>query len=163
FYTGNCHKWLLAPTGAGFLVIGPGNEDRLHPLHVSWGYRAEQYPLGEQDVIRHDPNLRDKFGSTPRTRFVEFEGTRDVCPWLAVPDAIDFQVGIGIDRIRGRIAELVDYTRMRIGASGLKPATPSLPALRGSMTAFELPITGPKKANALRQSIWKHRIEVPVI
>jgi isopenicillin-N epimerase len=163
FYTGNCHKWMLAPTGAGFLVIGPGNEDRLQPLHASLGYRAEQYPLGEHTAGRRDPDTRDAFGSTPRTRLLEFEGTRDVCPWLAVPDAIDFQAGIGVDRIRLRIAELVEYTRLRIGAIGLPPATPSLPALRGSMTAFELPFFGPKKANALRQSIWKQRIEVPVI
>src|SRR5262249_39362353 len=163
FYTGNCHKWMLAPTGAGFLVLGPGNQDRLQPLHVSWGYRAEQYPLGEQDASRRDPDARDTFGSTPRTRFLEFEGTRDVCPWLAVPEAIDFQTGIGVDRIRQRIAELVEYTRSRIGAIGLPPATPPLPALRGSMTAFELPVVGPKDANALRQAIWKRRIEVPVI
>ncbi|HJZ89464.1 MAG TPA: aminotransferase class V-fold PLP-dependent enzyme [Gemmataceae bacterium] len=163
FYTGNCHKWMLAPTGAGFLVLGPGNQHRLQPLHVSWGYRAEQYPLGEQDASRRDPDARDTFGSTPRTRFLEFEGTRDVCPWLAVPEAIDFQAGIGVDRIRQRIAELVEYTRSRIGAIGLPPATPPLPALRGSMTAFELPVVGPKDANALRQAIWKRRIEVPVI
>ena len=31
------------------------------------------------------------------------------------------------------------------------------------MTAFELPARGPAKAAVLRQAIWKHRIEVPVI
>lgn len=163
FYTGNCHKWLLAPTGAGFLVIGPGNEDRLEPLHVSWGYRPNEYPLGEQDSGRRDPDGKDAFGSTPRTRFLEFEGTRDICPWLAVPEAIDFQAKIGVERIHQRVAELAGYTRERIGSLGLKLATPMTPTMHGSMTAFDLPMKGPAKAAALRQAIWKHRIEVPIV
>src|SRR5258708_33463490 len=36
FYAGNCHKWLLAPTGSGFLYFGPGSEERVQPLQVSW-------------------------------------------------------------------------------------------------------------------------------
>lgn len=163
FYTGNCHKWMLAPTGAGFLVFGPGNEDRLEPLHVSWAYKTDQYPLGEQDHTRRDANAPDVFGSTPRTRFLEFEGTRDVCPWLAVPDAIDFQAGIGVEQIHRRIADLVGYTRDRIGAVGVKLATPVATGMHGSMTAFELPVRGSAKAAALRQAIWKHRIEAPIV
>jgi isopenicillin-N epimerase len=163
FYAGNCHKWLLAPTGAAFLVVGLGMEDRLQPLYVSWGYRPDQYPLGEQDALRRDPDRPDSFGSTPRTRFLEFEGTKDICPWLTVPHAIDFQAGLGRDGIRSRIAELVAHTRRRIGSLGLKLATPTLDGMHGSMTAFELPARGPAKAAALRQAIWKHRIEVPLI
>jgi isopenicillin-N epimerase len=163
YYTGNCHKWLLAPTGAGFLVIGRGNEDRLQPMHVSWGYRADHYPLREHGNARNDPDTRDSFGATPRTRFLEFEGTRDICPWLAVPDAISFQEKIGLERIRGRISELIAYTRARLGELGLRLSTPRTPGLHGSMTAFELPVHGPAKAAALRQAIWKHRIEVPAI
>jgi isopenicillin-N epimerase len=163
FYAGNCHKWLLAPTGAGFLVVGLGMEDRLEPLHVSWGYRPDQYPLGAEAPARRDPDRPDAFGSTPRTRFLEFEGTRDICPWPMVPGAIDFQAEIGVDRIRERIGELVAYTRKRIGGLGLKLATPDKPGLHGSMTAFELPVTGSAKAAALRQAIWKRRIEVPIV
>jgi isopenicillin-N epimerase len=163
YYTGNLHKWLLAPTGAGFLVIGPSNEDRLQPLHVSWGYRVDQYPLGEQTAGRFDPDKQDAFGSTPRTRFLEFEGTRDICPWLTVPDAIDFQAAIGVEAIRERIEELVRYTQQKIGALGLPLATPKDRKLHGSLTAFLLPFTGAAKAAALRTAIWKHRIEIPII
>lgn len=161
FYTGNCHKWLLAPGGAGFLVVGPGNEDRLQPLHVSWGYFPDQNPrAGGAAIDRDSP---DAFGSTPRTRFLEFDGTRDLGPWLAVSTAIDFQAAIGVERIRARIATLVAYTRKRIGELGLKLATPIVSGLHGSLTAFELPFRGPEHAAALRAAIWTHRIEVPVI
>src|SRR5215213_4107421 len=102
FYTGNLHKWVLAPSGAGFLVIGRGNHDRLQPLHVSWGYHADKYPIGEI-VPSAGPDARDAYGSTPRIRFLEFEGTRDICPWLAVPAALDFQSEFGFDAVRGRI------------------------------------------------------------
>jgi isopenicillin-N epimerase len=174
FYAANLHKWLLAPSGAGFLVIGPGNEDRLQPLHVSWGYHADKYPIGEI-VPSAGPDARDAYGSTPRTRFLEFEGTRDICPWLAVPAAIDFQTEIGrgargepmggsppetaFDNVRARIAELAAYTRKVIGGLGLPLA--SSPVLGGAMTAFELP-TG-TSAPALRKELWARRVEIPVI
>ena len=57
----------------------------MQPLQVSWGWRPDRARLDEPD----------EFGSTPRLRWLEFEGTRDVCPWLAVPTAIDFQEEIG--------------------------------------------------------------------
>ena len=162
FYAGNCHKWLLAPSGTGFLVVGPGNEDRLEPLHVSWGYHSDSYPLGDNSRSP-DPDSPDDFGSTPRTRFLEFEGTRDICPWLVVPDAIDFQASMGWERIRNRIEELAQHVRVRFKALGLAEATPADARLHGSLTAFELPFFGRAKAALLRQAIWKHRIEVPIV
>ncbi len=152
FYGSNCHKWLLAPTGAGFLYFGPGNEDRLQPLQVSWGWHHDRRRADE----------RDEWGTTPRLRALEFEGTRDLCPWLAVPSAIDFQEGLGWERVRARIAELADYVRQRIGSLGLEPATPAEPELHGAMTAFRLPagIDAPE----LRRALWeRYRIEVPII
>jgi isopenicillin-N epimerase len=160
FYTGNLHKWLLAPTGTGFLVIGPGSEDRLQPLHVSWGYHADKYPIGEVTQSA-GPDARDAYGSTPRVRFLEFEGTRDICPWLAVPAAIDFQAGLGWENIRGRIAELAAYTRRVIGGTGLTLATPDVSGLCGAMTAFDLPVGS--DAVRLRKELWARRVEIPVV
>jgi isopenicillin-N epimerase len=157
FYTGNLHKWLLAPSGAGFMVIGAGNEDRLQPLHVSWGYHPDKSPIGEP-ALSPGRDGRDAYGSTPRIRFLEFEGTRDICPWLAVPSAIDFQEQLGWEAIRGRIAELAEYTRRVIR---LPLATPVRPGLHGAMTAFELPAG--LRAATLRTEFWKRRIEIPVI
>jgi isopenicillin-N epimerase len=153
FYTGNCHKWLLAPTGCGFLYVGAGNEDRLQPLQVSWGWHHERARVDEPD----------EFGSTPRLRALEFEGTRDCCPWLSVPAAIDFQDDLGPGRIRGRIAGLVAHARARLdGLAGLRLATPTHPELHGAMTAFRLP-EGVDLV-ALRRRLWEgSRIEIPVV
>ena len=153
FYGGNCHKWLLAPTGAGFLCIAAGNEDRLQPLQVSWGWHHD----------RSRPDERDEFGSTPRLRDLEFEGTRDPCPWLAVPAAIDFQASIGWERIRERNAALAAFVRQRLqGLASLALATPPESPLHGFMTAFRLPPG--IDAVALRRLLWEnYRIEVPIV
>jgi isopenicillin-N epimerase len=153
YYGANCHKWLLAPTGSGFLYFGPGAAERVAPLQVSWGWRPGRDRLDE----------RDEFGSTPRLRLFEFEGTRDPCPWLAVPAAIDFQAGLGWDAIRDRIAGLTACVRRRLGVDlGLAPATPEAPCLAGAMTAFRLPPG--VEAEGLRRRLWAdHRVEVPVI
>jgi isopenicillin-N epimerase len=152
FYGSNCHKWLLAPTGSGFLYLGPGAFERIQPLHVSWGWKPDRARLDEPD----------EFGTTPRLRYLEFEGTRDVCPWLAIPVAIDFQAELGFDRIQSRMSELVRHARSRLaGLRGLTAATPKNPQLRGPLTAFQLP-AGYDPVE-LRRALWERRIELPVI
>ncbi|MFL5331027.1 MAG: aminotransferase class V-fold PLP-dependent enzyme [Gemmataceae bacterium] len=152
FYAGNLHKWLLAPTGAGFLVLGRNSLDRLEPLQVSWGYGHKS----------SSPDEPDEHGSTPRIRALEFEGTRDICPWLVVPDALDFQQSLGFNAIKSRMAELSEHARKRLeGLAGLRLTTPGEVELRGAMTAFW---TEPEPAsNELRERLWKNRIEVPVM
>ncbi len=153
FYGANCHKWLLAPTGAGFLHLGKGSEDRLQPLQVSWGWRPDRARLDE----------RDDAGSTPRIRYYEFEGTRDICPWLAVPSAIDFQQALGFDRIRAHNERLVQCVYARFARiPRLALATPTHPALHGFLTAYRL--QAEVDPPAWRKALWERfRIEAPIV
>ncbi|QEL14531.1 aminotransferase class V-fold PLP-dependent enzyme [Limnoglobus roseus] len=154
YYAGNCHKWLLAPSGSGFVAVRDWDR-HVEPLHVSWGYKTDADP-----VPASGPDARDAYGSTPRTRYLEFEGTKDVCPWLATPAAIAFQEALGWDAVRDRHAELAAYSRRVYDKLGLKLATPADRRMSGSMTACELPpgVNVP----ALRAKLWEHRIEIPV-
>jgi isopenicillin-N epimerase len=152
FYGANCHKWLLAPTGSGFLYLGKGNEDRLQPMQVSWGWRPDRGQLDQ----------RDDLGSTPRIRYYEFEGTRDICPWLAVPAAIEFQRQLGFEQIRQHNERLVQYVRNRFaGITALTPAIPTHPALHGFMTSYRLPVS--VHAPNWRAALWERRIEAPIV
>ncbi len=153
FYGANSHKWLLAPTGSGFLYLGKGSEDRLQPLQVSWGYRPDRAKLDQ----------RDEAGSTPRIRYLEFEGTRDICPWLAVPAAIDLQRALGFAIIRGHNESLVRYVRTRFARiQDLSLATPAHPELHGFLTAFRLPARA--DAPTWRKTLWERfRIEAPIV
>ena len=74
-YTGNLHKWLCAPKGAGFLYVHPDKQHLIEPLVVSWGLsRQPEESLGSSFL----DNLN-------------WVGTEDVSRYLAVPAAIDFQ------------------------------------------------------------------------
>jgi isopenicillin-N epimerase len=158
YYCGNLHKWLLAPMGTGFLAVRDWSR-HLEPLTVSWGYKPDAYPIREQQQS-DGPDAPDSFGSTRRTRYLEFEGTKDVCPWLATPEAIDFQANLGWGAIRDRQAELADYCRTRFLPLGYRLATPADRRLSTAMTAFELPKT--TNVTKLRTDLWSHRIEVPI-
>jgi isopenicillin-N epimerase len=151
FYGGNCHKWILAPTGSGFLYCAaPGSMELLQPMQVSWGWCHDRAHLDEPD----------EFGTTPRIRHLEFEGTRDCCPWMSVPAALDFQENLGWHRVRERNLALAQFTRERLARLPL--ATPDHPELHGFLTAFELPVR--TDAPALRDGLWRRfRIEAPVV
>jgi len=152
FYGANLHKWFCAPVGAGFLYAAPGQEDRLQPLHISWGWHYD----------RSRPDERDEFGGTPRLRSFEFEGSRDITPWLVVPECIELIAGIGLSAIRQRHQSLSDHVRRRLREiPGLHQATADHPELRGGITAYRV---GPVNLPLIRRILHEeHRIEVNVI
>ena len=71
FYTSNCHKWLYSPKGAAFLWISDRFKDKIHPLTISLYYK--------QGLIKE----------------FEWQGTKDVTPWISVFDAIEFFESFG--------------------------------------------------------------------
>ena len=78
FYTGNAHKWLCAPPGAGMLWCRPEHQPDLHPLVISHGFE-DGYTSG-----------------------FDWPGTRDPSAWLSVPAAIDFHQDNGGPALRER-------------------------------------------------------------
>jgi isopenicillin-N epimerase len=83
FYTGNCHKWLCAPKGAGFLYVRREAQTIVESPIVSWDWP--------------EPAWADRFRWT---------GTRDPAAHLAVPAAIDFQAEHAWDDVRARCHSL---------------------------------------------------------
>jgi len=140
-YAGALHKWLMAPKGAAFLYARPEVQEWLDPLVVSWGYEAEQ-PGPSRYVDYH-----------------EWQGTRDLSPFLAVSDAIRFQQENDWAQMRARCHNLAVTTRERINALTGQPAI-APPDWLGQMAAVLLP---PKTdPEALHRQLWEdYRIEVP--
>ena len=85
-YAGNCHKWLSAPKGAGFLWARPEHQGWIEPLVISWGY-------GD------DSTFADRHG---------WQGTRDPAAALTIPAAIEAHAGFDLDRCRRLAASFHD-------------------------------------------------------
>lgn len=133
FYAGNCHKWLCAPKGAGFLHVRPEWQERVGGAIVSWGYEEP---------------------ATFLTR-TERQGTGDPAAYLAVPDAIAFTRAHD-DRARC-IALAREARRDLCALLGTEPIAPEEMVLQ--MASVRLP----KPDHTLSQRLWdEHRIETPV-
>jgi isopenicillin-N epimerase len=84
-YAGNCHKWLCAPKGSGFLWARPEHQRWIEPLVVSWGYGK-------------DADFGARHG---------WQGTRDPAAYLAVPAAMDVHATFDLERC-GALSDLAE-------------------------------------------------------
>ena len=138
FYAANCHKWLCAPKGAGFLHVRAEHQDRIDGAIVGWGNEG---------------------GGTFRTR-VELQGTDDPSAYLAVPDAIDFQAERNWDEVRARCCALAREARDDLcELFATEPIAP--PEMLLQMASVALP---PCDAEELQRRLFdEYRIEIPVM
>lgn len=154
WYTGNCHKWICAPKGAGFLYTRPDLQSQTRPAIISHGANSPR---------------------TNRSRYlIEFDwtGTDDPTPMLCVPEAIRFMGGLmpgGWEAIRSNNHQLALRGRdVLCRALDLEPPCPD--EMIGSLASLPLPegsgevSNSPLYADPLQdQLLDQFDIEVPVI
>ncbi|MGH2349514.1 MAG: aminotransferase class V-fold PLP-dependent enzyme, partial [bacterium] len=143
FYAGNCHKWMCAPKGAAFLFARPAVQAMLSPLVVSWGWRSDR-PSGSPFIDEQ-----------------EWQGTRDIAAYLAVPAAIEFLRRHRWDRVRARCHGLATRLRAGLLRAGGRPLSPDSERWYAQMVSVRLPVPD---AEAFQRRLYERfRIEVPVL
>ena len=120
----NLHKWIGAPIGAGALYI---REDRLSAIDRA--HADESAPL-------------DRIESRIHT------GTTPFATVMTIPDAIDFQLSIGIPQKAARLRYLRDrWVHAVADVKDVSILTPEDAALTGAITGFRLHHRGTSDAN----------------
>ena len=154
YYAGNCHKWLCAPKGAGFLYVRRDLQPRIRPAVISHGASTKR---------------------TDRSRFrVEFDwvGTADPTAVLSVGAALRFMG----ERLTGGWPALRAHNRglalaaRRALCDALDVAPPCPEEMIGSLAAVPLPDgdsvepPSPLYNDPLQRTLRERfAIEVPVI
>jgi len=121
YYTGNAHKWLCAPKGAGFLHVRRDRQEAIHPTVISHGY-----PSGMQAEF-------------------DWPGTFDPTAWLSIPDALEFLGCLlpgGWPELMARNHALALAGRTRI-AQILDIEPPCSDSMIGAMASLRLPAPAP--------------------
>ncbi len=154
YYAGNCHKWLCAPKGAGFLVVRRDRQARIRPTTISLGATM--------------PVLA-------RSRFqLEFDwtGTDDPSAYLAVAAAIEFLGALfpgGWEELMARNRALAIEAR-RILCRETEIAPPCPEEMLGALASIPIPALDWDPSDQ-RPSIdplqdrlfFEHAIEVPIL
>jgi isopenicillin-N epimerase len=155
YYTGNCHKWLCAPKGAGFVYVRSDKASEIHPSCISHGYSS---PRAGRSVLH--------------TNF-DWVGTIDPTSWLCVGECVRWCDSL----MPGGIAALMRHNHdlalrgRRILCEALGVEEPCPADLIGSLAAVPIP-AGAKMPFAEKEDFPRdpmhdllfeeYRIEIPV-
>ncbi len=143
-YSGNCHKWMLAPKGSGFLHVRRGIQCMIDPLVVSWGWESDE-PSGSQFVDYH-----------------EWQGTRDISAFLAVPTAIDFMQNNDWTSVRSRCHTLLsEFVPQWLEATGEDALASLSPKWLAQMATIAIPTS---RWEAFKAALYDgYGVEAPTI
>ena len=144
FYTGACHKWMMAPKGSSFLYATKEVQSWCNPLVVSWGYRAAK-PSSSTFIDYH-----------------QMIGTRDFSAFLTVPFCIDFMHQYHWEEVRQNAKQWVLKESERFfNLLASEPISPLNREWIGQMISIKLNTKDPE--NLQKILFDKYKIEVPVM
>jgi isopenicillin-N epimerase len=139
-YVANCHKWLMAPKGAGFLWARPEHHGWLHPVIISHGY--QQGFAAEFD----------------------WTGTRDWSAALSVPAAIAFHRRLGGPALMAANRSLA-WQAAQLLADRWNTGLPCPPEMQNAMALVGAPFTGAateERVLRLRARLRAYGADAPV-
>lgn len=143
-YAGNCHKWMLAPKGSGFLHVRREVQHLIDPLVVSWGWQSDE-PSISQFVDYH-----------------EWQGTRDISAFLAVPVAIRFIEAFDWWTVGEQCSRLLrEFVPQILAATGEEALSPQSSEWFTQMASFAVPTD---QWEAFKTRLYdEYHIEAPAI
>ncbi len=143
YYTGACHKWMMAPKGSAFLYVAKNNQPALDPIIISWGYKA---------LFPTDAPFIDHF---------QFNGTRDYSAFLCTQAAIDFMNEHDWNSVSASCRKLVlENAPKLLELLGTEAISPISDDFMVQMFAAEIKTTEPEKL--YRHIVDTYKIEIPI-
>jgi isopenicillin-N epimerase len=147
YYAGNCHKWICAPKGAGFLYVRRDRQEDITPVAVS-----------------HLPGWAREGKSAFRARF-DWTGTYDPTAVLSVPAALEFMSSLmpgGWPALMAANRELAMLGR-DILCEALELEAPAPQAMLGTMAALIIPGAASDSIDPLQEELRREEnIDVPI-
>ena len=144
FYTGACHKWMMAPKGCSFLYAHKSVQHLCDPLIVSWGYKALK-PSHSAFLDYH-----------------QMIGTRDFSAFLTVPTCIKFMTENDWITVRTACHEMVLANAQRFyDLLESKPISPLTNEWIGQMISIPIKTNAPEVLQ--RRLFTDYKIEIPIM
>ncbi len=145
FYTGACHKWMMAPKGCSFLYAKKSRQEMLQdPLVVSWGYEAIK---------------------PSHSKFLDYNqmiGTRDFSAFLTIPACIEFMQQYNWHEVRKACHQMVlQYAPAFYDCLGTSAISPLDASWIGQMISLPIRTQQPE---VLQKTLFnQYKIEVPLM
>lgn len=150
FYSGNCHKWMMAPKGSAFLHARPEMQGLINPLVISHGWTEKS----------KEPGALGAFGNSPFIDELEMQGTRDPAAWLTVPAALQYRHENDWNSVQAHCQALAQDTARRLGERTGLPPLSSPEFCAPQMVAMPVPECD---VEAIKLAlIDRYNIEIPV-
>jgi isopenicillin-N epimerase len=144
FYTGACHKWMMAPKGCSFLYATKSVQPICDPMIVSWGYQAAK-PSHSNFLDYH-----------------QMIGTRDFSAFLTVATCIEFMEQHDWKSVGQKCHEMVLAHAPRFfSLMNSTPISPLNSEWIGQM--ISIPIQTPDPEKLQRTLFLDYKIEVPIM